>query len=248
MAAVLILIVLLVREMTWFSIAFLLACAGSLLYSGLYRSSKQFVRYELGRYELIIHSDKQKRLIPYESIGALTVQSFWEKPIAIEGELYRGYAYGLFRVASYEVTLYATRRDRLVLLDTQDGLVGLTPAADVEDGFLEELAARSKAMRIKDGFDLQARQGGTSRGFVPEHAKKSPALWPIFLFGMLLNLVIAELEDQLVLSGQFWFDAGSIALVVIAVVLYRTLLRLHRLQPWLFPVLSVILLAMVFAI
>lgn len=243
-----ILFVVLANDLTWFTIAFLLACAGSLLYTGLYRPPKQFVRYELGRYELIIHSDKRKRHIPYESIDALTVQSFWEKPIAIEGELYRGYAYGLFRLARYEVTLYATRRDRLVLLDTQEGLVGLTPAADVEDGFLEELTARSKAVRVKDGFDLQTHNGGKSTGFVPEHAKKSVAIWPIVLFGMMLNLVITEIEDQFVLSGLFWFDAGSIALVVIAVLLYRPLLRLHRLQPWLFPVLSVILIAMMFAI
>ncbi|TCP57663.1 PH (Pleckstrin Homology) domain-containing protein [Tumebacillus sp. BK434] len=238
-----ILVVLLADDMTWFTIAFLLACAGGLLYNGLYRPPRQFVRYELGRYELVIHSDKGKWLLPYEKVKAITVQSFLEKPFAIEGEIYRGYAYGLFRLGSYEAALYATRRDRLVLLDTEDGLIGLTPAAEVEDAFVAELAAKSNAMRVPDGFAVSK-----GRGYVPAHAKKSPAIWPIVLFGFLLNLVIAKFEDAFVFSGSFWFDAGSIALVVVAVLLYRPLLRLHRLQPWLFPVLSAILTLMMFAI
>lgn len=231
-------------ESSWMTTILLLIGAGVSLYLGFIRPRRPYIRYELSSRELIIHSDRRELHLPFDSIKGVTVQSFWQRPAALIGEHYLGYAYGLFRLDGYEITLYATRFDRLVLLDTTEGLLGITPLAAEEDRLLAELVSRSGAVFAADGFSFPTRPATNSRALLPQHARRSGAIWPILLFTILVEQISGKFTSFALLQDSVWTWVPLLLGLLLVVLLYPSLFRLQQKQPWLFPALCAVGLAM----
>ncbi|HEU4963969.1 MAG TPA: PH domain-containing protein [Bacilli bacterium] len=145
----------------------------------LLRPAPQNIRYEILHDKLIIHALGQEREILFRDLDQWAVITLLDKLTPYEnGRNLHGFLLRNWKWRDRIITLYATRKDRLVLLDTQDGVIGLSPAAEEEQAFAERLQAATGVAPLMD------------EPFEPKHARTAWPQWPAFVFfGAVIPLV-----------------------------------------------------------
>lgn len=187
--------------------------------------------FDLSDDELIIHHHKGPTVIAYSDLAQFCAHS-------VEGHLHslqaaltqQSYSFGKWRWKQHEITLYASQRSRLVLLDTEQGLIGISVAAEVEDRFVEELSRRTGLLPVKGEF-------------TPQHAKKALSQFPLILFSVVLymigeNMIRSTYPDSNVYQFAAFLLFGT--LVMISLHIWE---RVHEKIPGLLLILTSALVA-----
>lgn len=226
---ILVIILGLISLPLWFGLEvplFYFLMLGTFLIYILYRflrPAKENFQYELASDRLIIHTFFDQKEIPYRDIRSWTVSTVYENPSPYEnGQNRQGLLYGKWKWRHYVATFYATRRDRLLLLDTVDGLVAITPAADIETPFTEQLQAKS---------NLAPEQ---AIPFEPQHAARAVPQWPpVLLFGAFIPAIFDLAEDmtplELPVIGELPSDITFFAILfLVYAALWKLIFRLNR--------------------
>lgn len=153
------------------------------LYRYLTRGKMKTFEYRFTDQELLIQVGNKKPVrYPFSSIKQFSILTLEPKPTAVFDSRLGGLYTGTWRWNLWEMTLYATRRDRLVLLDTTAGLIGLSPALEVEDAFSAELQKRTGLTPSQDDF-------------TPEYAERPAASWPALMMAVMLGSNMIVLFD-----------------------------------------------------
>lgn len=197
----------------------------------MFKEPPQHLRFDLAEDELIIHHQKGPTALPYTEIVQFCAHSVEGHLRSLgAGRTQQGYSLGRWRWKKHEIRLFATQRSRLVLLDTEQGLIGISVNAADEDQFVAELSRRTGLQPI-------------SGDFVPQHAKKALSQFPIALFSIVLymigeNAIRSAYPDMNVY--QFAMFLLFSALVVISLRVWE---RVHEKIPGLLLVLTTALIA-----
>jgi hypothetical protein len=200
-----------------------------LLWESLFRPAPD-LRYELTADALVVRNGRGDTRYAYAEVKAFTVQTFYANECtAYEGLSVDGHFLGTWRYKGMVYTLHATRRDRLVLIDTADGVVGISPALESEDDFVGALQRLS-------GLALTPPDE-----FAPQKARKAVALWPAYLFYAVVLTMSPQWIKTLLPPEWSWAKYLPFLLLLLFFSLFRKpLMRGHAAVPWLAAVLAVV--------
>lgn len=205
-------------------------CAVFLIWQ-LFKTPNHHLSFDLSDDELIIHHHKGPTVIAYSDLAQICAHS-------VEGHLHsmqatltqQGYSFGKWRWKKHEITLYASQRSRLVLLDTEQGLIGISVAAEEEDRFVAELSRRTGLLPVKGEF-------------TPQHAKKAMSQFPLILFSIVLYMIGENMIRSTYPDSNLYQFAAFLLFGTLVMISLRVWERVHEKIPGLLLILTSALVA-----
>jgi len=182
-----------------------------------FRTPQRYLRYHLEADALVIEWEKGRKRILYADIAKYAMQAFPQKPTAIGGSFNPTYMRGLFKWRQMELYLYATRRDQLLLLDTQQGLIGISPKPEEAQRFLQLLAERT-GITVETG------------AFQPRYVREAVAYWKLLVVFICSSAIGITLMDAFTERGTLERHAWQIVGVGVIPVLLTLLATFGKLR------------------